>query len=225
MLADLLPPGAACAEYFADLPEAPLFPAEEQLLGDAVPKRRGEFGTARVAARAALAQLGLPPVAVLADPRGVPVWPDGVLGSITHCVGYRGCAVARSAEFAGLGIDAEPDLPLPPGLSEVITVPAERRHLAELARLPGPLGGSGRPAWDRLLFSAKEAVFKAVFPVSRIELDFPDVPITVVPGSGTFAAELPAAVARACGNRSRHLTGRWLAARGLLLTVVALGPV
>lgn len=76
-------------------------------------RRQREFATARSCARTALARLGVPPVPVLASPRGAPRWPAGVVGSITHCDGYRAAAVAYTRDVVSLGIDAEPDEPLP----------------------------------------------------------------------------------------------------------------
>ncbi|MGC0316536.1 4'-phosphopantetheinyl transferase family protein [Kitasatospora acidiphila] len=217
MLGEILPPGTAAAEFFGDIPEVRLLPAEERALGNALPHRRSEFGTARAAARRALTRLGLPPLAVPADPRGVPQWPDGVTGSITHCADYRACAVARTTDVRVLGIDAEPDRPLSAAVVRTIAVPAERTHLVDLE-----WSGGAQVAWDRLLFSAKEAAFKAVFPQTRIELDFPDVEIAINPAAGTFTARLPSVVRRAQGGLPALLPGRWLARSGLLVTAVAL---
>jgi len=90
-----------------------LFPAEEAVVRTAGPRRRAEFTVGRRCAREALAGLGLPVAPVLAGRAGEPLWPAGVTGSITHCPGYRACAVARAADVAGIGIDAEPDRPRP----------------------------------------------------------------------------------------------------------------
>src|SRR6516225_8640665 len=93
-----------------------LFPAEEPAVRTAGPRRRAEFTAGRRCAREALARLGLPAAPVLAGRAGEPRWPAGVTGSITHCAGYRACAVARTADVTALGIDAEPDARLPAGL-------------------------------------------------------------------------------------------------------------
>src|SRR4051794_5603406 len=146
MLERILPPGVRTAYARTDPPEARIFPAEAAIVASAVAKRRDEFTTVRHCARLALAELGVPPAPILRGVRGAPVWPDGIVGSMTHCAGYRGAAVARSGEAAGIGIDAEVHGPLPTGVLDLVSSEQERAHLAELALL--------RPAvqWERLLF-------------------------------------------------------------------------
>ena len=94
MIEELLPSSVASAEAFDDSAEAPLFPEEEEIVARAVESRRLAFATARMCARRALGELGLPPAAIAHGERGEPVWPDGVAGTITHCAGYRAAAVA-----------------------------------------------------------------------------------------------------------------------------------
>jgi len=100
-------------EVFGDPPAAPLFPEDERAVARAVGKRRREFATARFYARTALARLGLDPAPIVPGPRGEPGWPAGVVGSMTHCAGYRAAAVARAEDVLTIGVDAEPDEPLP----------------------------------------------------------------------------------------------------------------
>ena len=92
LLADLLPPFVSAAETREDRLDVELFPEEELALGDAVEKRRREFMTGRACAREALAGLGFPDSPVGSGTKGEPLWPPGVVGSITHCEGYRACA-------------------------------------------------------------------------------------------------------------------------------------
>jgi enterobactin synthetase component D / holo-[acyl-carrier protein] synthase len=104
VLADVLPPAAVSAESFGAAeslgpepepdPGAGLFPAEEALVRTADPRRQAEFTAGRACARTALARLGLPATPVLTGRAGEPRWPAGVTGSVTHCAGYRACAVA-----------------------------------------------------------------------------------------------------------------------------------
>ncbi len=205
MIADILPAAAAAAESLGPDPEPDpgLFPAEAVLVRTADPRRRAEFTAGRACARTALARLGLPATPVLAGRAGEPRWPAGVTGSITHCAGYRACAVARTTDLAGLGIDAEPDAGLPAGLIESVAGHAEQAWVARQA--------AAAPAvcWDRLLFSAKEAVGKLWYPLTghwpgpRQVTVFPDP-------AGTFEVQV-------AGSR---LTGRWLARDGLIVTAV-----
>ena len=215
MLGRILPATVVVAESEGDL-GAQVFPEEEAALGRAVEKRRREFATGRACARRALAQLGIAPLAIPSGPRGEPQWPEGVVGSITHCTGFRACAVARATEVETLGIDAEVDAPLPGGLLADIASPRERRWIARL--------GSQAPAvsWDRLLFSIKESVYKAWFPLTGRWLGFEDAEVEVDRASGSFVARLLVEVPSVGGRPLHRFDGHWLAAGGLLFATVAL---
>jgi len=215
MIETILPPAVVAVEARGDDTEARLLPGEQEVVGRAVEKRRREFATGRACARAALERLGLPPLPIRSGEKGEPLWPDGVVGSITHCDGYRAGAVARRAEVLTLGIDAEPHAPLPEGLLPDIAVPEERPHLAELRR--------ERPGvhWDRLLFSAKESVYKAWFPLARRWLGFEDARLEIEPGSGSFSARLLVPGPTIGGAPLRGFEGRWLVRDGLVVTAIA----
>jgi enterobactin synthetase component D / holo-[acyl-carrier protein] synthase len=213
MIEELLPPPVVAVETFVDPPDAMLFPAEEALIARAVEKRRREFTSARLCARAALARIGVPPAPILPGERGAPTWPEGVVGSMTHCAGYRAAAVALAAEVATIGLDAEPNEPLPEGVLNTVANPGER---AALADLPAGAGVS----WDRLLFSVKESVYKAWFPLCRTWLDFTEAEVTIEP-SGAFTARLLVPGPVVAGVKLTGFTGRWLARDGLLVTAIA----
>ncbi|GAB3888825.1 hypothetical protein GCM10029964_057160 [Kibdelosporangium lantanae] len=138
-------------------------------------KRRREYATVRDCARQAMADLGLPPVPLLSGERGAPRWPAGVVGSMTHCAGYRAAVVALDSTVHTIGIDAEPHDTLPEGVERTIALDGERAMLARLA--------AADPAihWDRMLFCAKEAVYKAWFPLTRKWLGFEEASITLSP--------------------------------------------
>ncbi|MFC5170989.1 4'-phosphopantetheinyl transferase family protein [Streptomyces mutomycini] len=220
MIEEILPAGVRFAEAFDDDLAPGLFPEEEALVARAVHKRVSEFGTVRRCARAALATLGVPPAPLLPGRRGEPRWPAGIVGSMTHCIGYRGAVVARSAEFVSLGIDAEPDEQLPPDVLSVVSLPEERDRMARQGR-----NGEGSAVHaDRLLFSAKEAVFKAWYPLTRQELDFTEASIAftyATARSGTFDARLLVPGPELDGGRLDGFTGRWTAGQGLVLTAIA----
>jgi len=214
VIEEILPPGVAAAEAFGDTAPALLFPAEEAAIARAVAKRRSEFATGRACARAALAKLGLPPVPIVPGPRGAPQWPPGVTGSITHCAGYRACAVARTVDVAAIGIDAEPTRALPSEITQAVAAGAERRWLAEI-----------RPAdpdvpWDLLLFCAKEAVYKAWFQLTGRSLGFADM-LTGFTTDGGFAARIAGGRHQAeAGQAAALVAGRWLVRDGLAVTAV-----
>jgi 4'-phosphopantetheinyl transferase EntD len=213
---ELLPCAVSAAETFADVPGVVLFPAEDAALRQSVDKRRREFATARSCARKALAGLGIGPLAVVPGLRGAPDWPAGIVGSITHCDGYRAAAVAHRTDIVTIGVDAEPVGPLIDGVLEAVTLDEERARLRVLA--------ARRPDvhWDRLIFSAKEAVYKAWFPLTLRWLGFEDVAITVDDGDGTFRAELRVPGPVVGGRALSGLDGRWLVRDGLTITAIAL---
>jgi 4'-phosphopantetheinyl transferase EntD len=217
MIEQIIPSQVTAAESFGDDPSAVLFPEEYAAVSQATQSRRREFATARSCARAALARLGLPTAAVPRGPGGAPQWPEGVTGSITHCAGYRAAAVALTRDVVSLGVDAEPNEPLPDhGMLNLIALDEERVRLGELsAVMPGV-------CWDRLLFSAKESIYKAWFPLARRWLGFESADILVDPHAGTFTGRLLVRGPLVKGAPLTQLNGHWLADNGLLVTAVVL---
>nr|AKA59075.1 4'-phosphopantetheinyl transferase [Streptomyces sp. WAC2288] len=245
MLRRLLPPGVIVHEAFGDPVGAVLHPEEEPLVARAVESRRREFTTVRHCARAALRELGRPEGPVLPDRHGAPRWPEAVVGSLTHCAGYRAAALAEARDFLMIGVDAEPHGPLPEGVEEVIALPTERARLAA-ARRAQPLLHFGR-----VLFSAKESIYKSWYTHTGQRLDFesadivfeifeiaPDhgddgvpastaAPSGAVAASGSFTARLtgprgePLARPALPDGDAGLLRGRWLIERDLVVTAVA----
>lgn len=211
---EALVPASACAEMFSDAPESTMFPVEAAAVANAVPERRREFGTVRYCAREALRQIGMPAAPILPDGDRAPRWPVGVVGSMTHCAGYRAAAVARSGELCGLGIDAEPHAPIPDATLELVLRDEERTRLRALADAEPDLH------WDRILFCAKEAVYKAWFPLTRRWLDFDDVSTELHP-DGTFRASLRVPAARVAGVELDGFSGRWVVGRGLVVAATS----
>ncbi|HEX3693555.1 MAG TPA: 4'-phosphopantetheinyl transferase superfamily protein [Solirubrobacteraceae bacterium] len=214
MIEEILPDAVIAVEARGDDLQAQLFAEEEIVVRRAVEKRRNEFATARGCARRALAQLGYTPTAIATGERGEPLWPAGAVGSITHCEGYRACAVAQVGEVATVGIDAEPNAALPDGILGDIARPEE---LPDLMRLQEEIA---EIHWGRLLFSAKESIYKAWYPVAKRWLGFEDAIVKLDLREGTFAARLLVA-APALGQGSlAELSGRWLVRDGLILTAI-----
>lgn len=227
MIDELLPDTVVAVEAYghdgtgdaAPYPEEQLYPEEQAVVARAVDKRRREFAAVRACARRAMEKLGVPPQPVLPGERGAPRWPEGLIGSMTHCDGYCAAALVRAGDLASLGIDAEPHAPLPGDVLAAVALPAEQQRLGELAeRHPGV-------HWDRLLFSAKESVYKAWFPLTGRWLDFTEADIEVLPDpdaphTGRFRAELlvPGPVLGA--RRLHHFDGRWTTGPDLVATAV-----
>jgi 4'-phosphopantetheinyl transferase EntD len=212
----ILPPEVAATETFADLPDAWLFPEEEDVIARAVGKRRREFTTARACARASLQRLGIKPAPLVRGEGGAPRWPDGVVGSITHCAGYRACAVAFTRDVTSIGIDAEPNEETPSGVIETVTDHAERVHLADLA------AAEPEVSWSRLLFSAKESVYKTWYPLTGRWLGFSDASVEIDPVARTFTARLRVPGPIVNGVPHNSFSGRWLVSDGLIVTAIAI---
>ncbi|MEU6083639.1 4'-phosphopantetheinyl transferase superfamily protein [Streptomyces sp. NPDC047108] len=233
MIDQLLPDTVSVAEVFGDPPAPALHPAEEAVVGHAVAKRRREFAVGRSCARQALGGLGLPPGPLLSGSRGEPLWPAGVVGAITHCDGYCAAVVARREDIAAVGVDAEPARPLPAGILDAVSLPEER------ARLPRSEGREGQVPWDRLLFSAKESVYKVWFPLTGRSLEFEEASVTFHPDNGapeaggrgsagggaraggTFSVRILAPAWRLGDRTLSGLTGRFVVGDGTLLTCIA----
>ncbi|MFE7461418.1 4'-phosphopantetheinyl transferase [Streptomyces sp. NPDC057554] len=221
MIERLLPAYVVCAATReVTVPDGTLFPEEEAIVAKALAKRRNDFTTARACARRAMRGLGLEPVAVLHGKRGMPLWPDGIVGSLTHCDGYRAAALARAADVLSLGVDAEPHAPLPDGVGALVVRPEEQE------RFTGPPAGEeGGIHWDRVLFSAKESVFKTWYPLTLTELDFDEADLTFHregdrAAEGTFTARL----LRTDPALPPRLEGRWRVEAGIVTTAVLLRP-
>ncbi|MFF1699863.1 4'-phosphopantetheinyl transferase [Streptomyces sp. NPDC058257] len=225
LLARVVPDDIVVEEFRTDPDGIVLHPAEEALIARSVPARRREFTTGRHCAHRALERLGLPAPAILPDPKGSPHWPTGVVGSITHCAGYRAAAVAGTARVRSLGIDATPNDPLPEGVLEAIGLSAEQRRVQKY------LAAHPSVRWDRVLFSAKESVYKTWYPLVRRSLGFEEADVDFRPdtefrpgpdaaGEGSFTARILPPV-RELGF-PQELSGRYAVRDGLVLTAITL---
>lgn len=214
MMERLLPPGVEVVEAEPLMWEAELLPEEAELVSRAVPRRRREFAAGRACARLGLSRLGFPPAPLLSGSDRAPLWPEGAVGSITHCPGYAAAAVARAAEMRGLGIDAEVNQPLPEGVAELVCTPAERAWAAA-----APVGVIN---WPTLVFSAKESVYKAWQPLTGDWLGYLDAELTIDSDTGAFEARLRVDPPPVLGSAFGCFRGRFAASRAHLFTAVSL---
>ncbi|WP_208012473.1 4'-phosphopantetheinyl transferase family protein [Cellulomonas shaoxiangyii] len=209
LLRAVLPPGAVGADATGDLvdtggrPVGALRGVERALVLGAVPGRTREVTTARHCARVALAALGAPVAPVPRDVRGAPVWPAGVVGSLTHCRGYRAAVVARSVDLAAVGLDAERLRTLADATRDAVVRPDERGQTAV---------GVAAAHVPVLLFSAKEAVYKAWCGHGGEPIRLADV--RVVLGAGALLATVHA---RGGGAPTRY-RGSWAVQDDLVVT-------
>ena len=201
--APLVPSYVATSETYSDHPDVALFAIEEAAIARAVAKRRAEFRAVRHCARQAMAALGHDPAPVVPGDRGAPQWPADLVGAMTHCPGYRAAAVALARDVRAIGIDAEPNVPLGPDGLAAMASPDE------LASFP-----DAATCWDRVLFSAKEATYKAWFPLTGRRLGYRDASIRFH-ADGTFTAHLMVAAPPIA-----TFAGRWSVVADLVRTAV-----
>lgn len=164
--------------------------AERACVAQAVAKRQQEFAAGRRLAH----ELGVPGPLLVGATRE-PLWPAGIVGSITHCETLAAVAIARCPGL--LGIDVEPAGPLPEGLRELVLTDAERTF--------GPVEAM-------IVFSAKEAVYKAIHARVRRFVDFSEV-VVELDGRGCFRASVPFLP-------ERSLSGRYAVDGGYIATAL-----
>ena len=182
-LQQLAGPGVGVAVQDVSAPSAPLWARERLAMVRAVPSRIAEFTAGRAAARQAMQALGLPEAAIAMGADRAPVWPAGVVGSISHAGGMGAALVARVGAIAGIGLDLELNEPLPPDLWPEVCTSAELIALTKL-----PAAAQGQTA--RLIFSAKECCYKCIYPHTKAVLSFGAMEIRPDLTGNTYAATL-----------------------------------
>lgn len=191
-----------------------LHPAEEAAVARAIDRRRREFSAGRQCARRAMADLGEPPAPIPQGPDRAPVWPEGLVGSISHAETWCAAAVARIADgVRGIGLDIEPAEPIDEGLLRIICVPEERAFIAAQPE-------ERRGLIARLFFSAKEAAYKCQYCVSRTMLSYHAMRIHVDLAARQFVAVFQ--VAAGPFRPGDELRGRLLIEGGHMVTAVTL---
>jgi 4'-phosphopantetheinyl transferase EntD len=213
MIEELLPPNVVADDMIGDDLSACLMPEEAFQMQAAIESRRKEFTTTRACARRALLRLGLPPAPILQGTNREPIWPPGIVGSLTHCPDYRAAAVAKRSDWLSIGIDAEIHDALPTDVVDRVLIAQEISWLAS---------SSKSSHWDRVIFSAKESIYKAWFPLTQLWLDFEDVAITLNPEDGRFNADLRVVPPPLYGNTLDKLMGRFRICNGFVLTAVTI---
>jgi 4'-phosphopantetheinyl transferase EntD len=217
----LYPAGAVVAVLHEPGDPRLLLPEEARSVEGAVPARVQEFAAGRQCARIALAELGITGAPLRAAPDRSPVWPRGIVGSISHTRGHCAAVVGRSDTFLGLGLDTErleavrsalwPRLFVPSELERLEALPAARRALA------AALG-----------FAAKEAFYKLQYPLVRERLGFDAIAIVCDAravmvdgevGAFTVVPERPLALQE---RYAGALTGRCVRHDGFVSAAIAL---
>jgi len=178
-----------------------------------VAKRQREFTAGRIAARRAMVALGHPAQPVLPGADRAPIWPEGLVGSLSHCDSLCLCAMAHARDVRALGVDVEEDTPLEPEMIDTILTAPERKWLNH--QRPGDMAKLAK-----LLFSAKETAYKAQYPLSREVLDFECIAVLPDLAAGTFAATFTRAVGPFASGT--QMAGKFARVHGLILTGLTL---
>ncbi len=188
---------------------AGLWPAEEAAIAQSVAKRRDEFAAGRACAHICLDQLGLLAGPIPAGEMGMPHWPNGVTGSITHSDGIAMAVALRNGAVRALGIDIEPVGSVTEAMHAIVLTPAER------AALPS----QDRAIAATAIFSAKEAFYKAQFPISRRFVDYCEVAVELA--EGRFSVQIQSDIP-SIGAAGQRFDGRWCMLDGHVLSAIAL---
>lgn len=202
------------SECEVGLTASDLFPEEAQYLFGAVDRRRGEFAAGRRCARQAMAQMGLPEMAIPAGSDRAPLWPEGIVGSISHSETRCGAALAFKADgFRAIGLDIEAATPLDEAFADDVCIESERRWLALQP-------SSSRGLLLKAYFSAKECTYKCQYPLTRTVFGFEAIRIELQIAAGNFVAEFRIdALPFSAGDR---LAGRIRIAKGHIVAAMAL---
>lgn len=202
--------GVAALATEPPLPELPLIEAAE--VANAVEVRRHEFALGRMAARAAMHSIGLPPAPIARGADRAPVWPSGVVGSIAHHARIAIAAVARSDRIRAIGIDLEGDAAVAEPLWRQVLTPTEVTFVKER-------GGDAPERWATAIFALKEAFYKFQYPLTRQWLDFQEVDVVLDLNAETATVKTYRPIAMS-ERWNDALTGRFCIGPSLILTAL-----
>lgn len=187
--------------------------SEESAVSGAVPRRRAEFHAGRTAARAAMIELDVPPRPVPSGADRAPLWPNGVVGSISHCRSACVAVLGHGRDWAAIGVDLEESAKLSEDLVEVVCGKTEIAWL-------DTLDPQGRGIMAKLIFCAKEATYKAQYSVTGAIFGFDHLEITIDRLEARFDARFLQPAGRFA--EGTVLPGRYAHAAGVLVTGMAL---
>ena len=150
-----------------------LHPAEENYFSQlSSVSRKEHYRSGRICAREVLSKLGTLGQPVLRDPQTrEPLWPEGISGAITHSGNWAAAAAGKTSDVSGIGIDLEDlERQVDSRISRHVCLPEEQKWLQEW-------GEDFLEQNLKIIFSAKESIFKAFFPYTRTYLHFHDARI------------------------------------------------
>ncbi len=212
-ITDLFPDCVATACRLIGNSTGDLYPQELELISKAIDKRRHEFAAGRACAREALGAIGYAPMPILRAASSAPLWPKGILGTISHSHTWAGAAVARAEHLAGIGLDIETVGRVTKNIARKVLTGAES---ALFHNLPA----EEQKAFLALLFSAKEAVYKCLSPFVSAHMGFHDAEILKA-GPSSFEVRMSHEISQAQPACAR-LTGHYFFHDGCVFTGIAL---
>lgn len=213
MFKDLLPSTVSYYHATPSMWDTPVNSDEEAHVAKAVEKRKREYRAGRHAARRALRQLdpkfNESSFSILSGEKRQPLWPDNIVGTITHSDNQCYAAVANKSDIRSIGIDVEKAEPLKENLIRMICTAEEQDWLRTK---------SDWLSWAKLIFSAKESVYKTYFPICESYLDFLQATLTIDATNRTFSAKILVDASTTLGTQT--LDGRFIMADDFVYTAV-----
>jgi 4'-phosphopantetheinyl transferase EntD len=176
-----------------------LHPDERALTGKMAAKRLADFRASRYVASNALSQLGHSDFAILINQQRGPIWPPGIIGSLSHCSEIAVAVAIDDRSIASIGIDVEAYYEMEENLRKLICSEQEMKHLRSI----------GQPElMSKIVFSIKEAIYKCLNPLIQQWIDFKDVSIVLDKNKQTYVANLNSELTARLGCST--ISGRWL---------------
>jgi len=184
-----------------------LSPEERTYLESVSQNRKREFIAGRFCASEAMKSANIPPEHIRIGEKGEPIWPHNIVGSITHSHGYAAAAVAKKSEVLSLGLDAETNEPLSSKVLQRIGNAQEQEWVksvdSSLIQNPG-----------KVLFSAKEATYKAWYPITQEWLGFQEAHIDFHSDENTFTVHIQK------NGPIREMHGKYDTRKGVIIAAI-----
>lgn len=182
VITSLFPKPVQVAISNDDIPISQLYKEEQALIEHAINKRQMNFAAGRICAKRALSNIGIEEYPILMDDKGAPIWPVGIIGSISHATGYCVAVVARAKLGESLGLDVEEVARIKESIwlysfcsEEVVWLRSQSTKSQQ---------------WASVMFAAKEAFYKAQYPLTHSWLGFKDVVVSIDQYSEEFELSL-----------------------------------
>lgn len=182
MIQKLLPASVITVVATPDMWIQAAYPDEMSLVKNAVTQRQQEFQAGRNCAKEALSILGIEHFPILSGVKREPIWPEGIVGSITHCKDYCAAALCKTTVAKSIGIDVEKKTTLDKSTINLICTKTELAWLSKHDLMD--------TFWSKVIFSAKECLYKCYYPLTHQYLDFLEAELSLDLDKNIFTAKL-----------------------------------